>query len=303
LEIAMIAYRPSRFFALVLLAAVSVMERSLAADDATAAKPTTKTEAKAPSMRLMQTPGGTQFGLFGEKPASPAPTLFIFATAIDDMGSEGARIYTTTGREVAQAGWLYVVIDPPCHGYDHKEGEPSGLNGWAYRIKAGQDLMGPFVKRCSEVLDFLIAERYSNPDRVAASGTSRGGFCALHFAAAEPRIRAVTTISPVTNPLALTEFAGVTREQVQRIHFDSIVDLLAGRPVWLSMGNYDGRVDTDECVTLGRKLVAASRRLKPELKIVPVELVVGPSQGHSAIDNAYSLAAQFLLKQISNATP
>ena len=256
-----------------------------------------------PPMRLLKTADGTRFGLFSEKPATPAATLFLFATGIDEMGSDPARYYTQTGRDLAKDGWLYVVLDPPCHGYDHQEGEPAALMGWAHRVKAGQDLMGPFVKRCSTVLDQLIAEGYTDPNRVAASGTSRGGFCALHFAAGEPRVRAVTGVAPVTNPLALSEFKGVTEEQAKSINIDSLTDRLAGRIVWLSIGNDDGRVSTDDCVRLARNIVSATRRLKPELKVAPVELIVGPSEGHRAVDDAYLLEAQFLRKHFKNLGP
>lgn len=249
-----------------------------------------------PPMRSLKTADGTRFGIFSEKPAAPAATLFIFASSIDEMGNDPARYYTQTGRDLAKEGWVYVVLDIPCHGDDRKEGEPAALQGWAHRVKAGQDLMGPFVKRCSAVLDHLIAEGYTDPHRVAASGTSRGGFCALHFAAGEPRVRAVTGVAPVTNPRALSEFAGVTEEQAKSINIDSLTDRLAGRIVWLSIGNDDGRVSTDDCVRLARKLVAATRKLKPEMKVAPIELIVGPSEGHRAIDDSYLLEAQFLRK-------
>lgn len=283
--------RSARLVMLLLLASGTTAWSSVLAEDAKPAFP---------PMRLLKTADGTRFGLFGEKPAAPAATLFIFATGIDEMGSDPARYYTQTGRDLAKDGWLYVVVDPPCHGYDHKEGEPAALMGWAHRVKAGQDLMGPFVKHCSAVLDQLIAEGYTDPNRVAASGTSRGGFCALHFAAGEPRVRAATGVSPVTNPLALSEFKGVTEEQAKSINIDSLTDRLAGRIVWLSIGNDDARVSTDDCVRLARNIVAATRRLKPEMKVAPVELLVGPSEGHRAVDDAYLLEAQFLRKQFKN---
>jgi dienelactone hydrolase len=191
---------------------------------------------------------------------------------------------------------VFVALDAPCHGYDRNEGEPATLQGRAHRVKTGQDLMGPFVKRCSAVLDHLIAEGYTDPDRVAASGTSRGGFCALHFAAGEPRVRAVTGVAPVTNPLDPFEFKGVTEDQAKSINIDSLTDRLARHIVWLSIGNDDGRVSTDDCVRLARKLVAATRKLKPEMKVVPVELIVGPSEGHRVIDDSCPLEARFLRK-------
>lgn len=243
-----------------------------------------------PSFQLRQTDPGTHFGLFGEKPASPAPTLFVFATAIDDMlGS----IYTEYGRQLAKQGWLYVVLDPPCHGRDAKDGEPSTLSGWAHRVQNGEDLMRPFVDRCRDVLDWLIANRYTDANRIAAGGTSRGGLCALHFAAAEPRVKALVCVSPVTNPLVLREFADVKPEQTAGIEAKSLADKLAGRAIWISIGNDDARVGTDDCIVTCREYVAAARRKEPD-SVAPVELVVAPSQGHRAIDNAYGLAAEFI---------
>jgi len=66
----------------------------------------------------------------------------------------------------------------------------------------------------------------------------------------------------------------------------------------LSIGNTDDRIGTDECIALYQKLVAASRRANPDRKVLPVELIVGPSFGHTAIDDAYSLQTEFLLRQI-----
>lgn len=124
------------------------------------------TDSELPKMQLLKTADGTHFGLFGEKPSAPAATLVIFATGIDEMGSDPKQYYSQTGRDLAKDGWLYVVLDPPCHGYDRVEGEPAALVGWAHRVKAGQDLVGPFVKRCVRVLDHLIAEGYTDPQRV-----------------------------------------------------------------------------------------------------------------------------------------
>jgi len=246
-------------------------------------------------MRVMHTPAGTRFGAFGEKPDRPAPTLFVFAVSVDAMAEE--RRYSEAGRQLAQHGWYYVTLDPPGHGHDHREGEPTSLRSWAHRVEAGEDLMAPFVARCVDVLDYLIERRFTDPDRVAACGTSRGGFCALHFAAAEPRVRAVAGISPVTNLIALREFAGMDEQQVHRLNVPQLADELAGHAVWLGIGNGDQRVGTDYCIAAARRLDAASRRRFPDRPVVPVELVVGPSQGHHPDDQAYTIAARFLLNQ------
>lgn len=247
-------------------------------------------------MRVLQTDSGTRFGVFGERGQRPAPTFFVFATSVDDMAKYA--VYSETGRALAKQGWLYVTLDPPCHGRDAKPGEPAALSGWAHRVQNGENLMQPFVQRCRDVLDWLIAEKYTDPDRVAVGGTSRGGFCALHFAAAEPRVKAVVCVSPVTNPLVLREFVGLKPDQTAGIDAKSLADKLAGRPIWISIGNHDERVGTDDCIATCRKFVAASLQKNPEVAC-PMELIVAPSKGHSAIDNAYTLAARFIIRVFS----
>ena len=283
---------------LIVVIAVAVTSASLLAGEAENHSASQAAEdLRHPALRVMQTPAGTHFGLFGEKPPRPAPTIFILANSIDHAGADPTRLHTTAGRELAKDGWIYVVLDPALEGYSRIADEPSGIAGWAHRVKTGQDFLGRQLKDCIDVLNHLIAEGYTDPERIAVSGTSRGGFFALHLAAAEPRVRAVTAVSPVTNPLALSEFAGVTEEQVKSIQLDRVLDRLAGKAVWLSIGNDDRRVSTDDCIELSRKLVSATQKRRPDLNVVPVELIVGPSLGHGAIDNVYLLEAEFLRKQ------
>jgi dienelactone hydrolase len=163
--------------------------------------------------------------------------------------------------------------------------------------------MGPYVQGCRVVLDHLIAAGVTDAERIAVQGVSRGGFCAFHFAAREPRIRAVVGISPVTNPLALTELAGVTASQVAPFSLDAVLEKLVARPVWMSIGNSDNRVSTDECIGFTRRLVAASHRLQPKLNLIPVQLHVGVSAGHRSPDDAYASAAEFLIALFPSRKP
>lgn len=252
-------------------------------------------------MRVRQTKAGVHFGMFQDKPAAPAPTLLIIANSIDSMGADPLQYYTATGKELAKQGWLYVVLDPACEGYQRKDGEPGGFVGWAHHLKRGHDFMTPYVNDCRDVLDELIANEYTDPKKIAVSGTSRGGFCALHFAAADERIQVVTAISPVTNPRALTECQDVTAAEAAPINIDSDADRLAGRTVWLTIGNDDQRVSTADTIRLAQTLTAATRRTFPDRLRIPVELIVGPSIGHRAIDQVYELEAKFLLRQFPSA--
>ena len=70
---------------------------------------------------------------------------------------------------------------------------------------------------------------------------------------------------------------------------------LVGRHIWISIGNSDERVSTDSCVATVRSFVQAAGKTSPKTP-APIELIVGPSLGHRAIDNAYGLAADFVRK-------
>jgi dienelactone hydrolase len=149
------------------------------------------------------------------------------------------------------------------------------------------------------VLDFLVKAGSADPKRVAAYGTSRGGFLAFHFAASEPRVKAVAAISPVTKLLALREFHGTSRpEKVKQLDLMRLAPKLAGRAVWLSIGNNDDRVNTDDAIAFTRALVAATARPgKPEM-VAPVDLLVAPTTGHTKIERADELLAEWLSKQM-----
>ena len=131
---------------------------------------------------------------------------------------------------------------------------------------------------------------------MAATGTSRGGFCALHFAAAESRVRAVAAISPVTNLSALREFAGVAPELAGKFHARRLGDALSGRAIWIGIGNDDDRVSTSDTIETTAALIGATR--DRGVAPIPIELVVAPAPGHRAIPDAYSLAARFVARHV-----
>lgn len=251
-----------------------------------------------PAMQVLRTPDGVRFGLFGKKGSAPAPTLFVFALGLEDLQKQPG--YSEVGRRLARNGFLYVALDPPCHGEDIKPKEPSQLSGWRYRLENGASLIPDFTSRATAVLDYLIKKGYSDPSRVAACGTSRGGFLAYHFAAADARVKAAAGFSPVTDLMALSEFAGMKNsEAAKALTLEKHAAKLAGRPMWLSIGNDDQRVSTEAAIAFTRKLVAAGAAVRKDLRQpLPVELIVGQASGHSAIEHAHELAAAWLLRQL-----
>jgi dienelactone hydrolase len=251
-----------------------------------------------PAMKILRTPGGARFSLFGKKGDAPAPTLFVFATSLENL--EKQPIYTDVGLRLSKHGFLYVALDPPCHGEDVKAKEPPELRGWRHRLENGEPLIAPFTDRARDVLDYLVKEGYTDPGRVAACGTSRGAFLAYHFAAVEPRVKAVAGLSPLTDLLAITEFKGMEKHEATRaLAVETLAPKLAGRAVWLSIGNDDQRVSTDAAIAFTRKLVTAGAAARKDVKqVIPVELIVAPAQGHSAIEHESERAAAWLLRQL-----
>src|SRR5438876_6901322 len=75
----------------------------------------------------LRTPDGIRFGLLGDKGPSPAPTVFVFATAFEDSLRNDE--FNRAGRLLARHGYLCVALDVPCHGADHRDKEPAGLSG------------------------------------------------------------------------------------------------------------------------------------------------------------------------------
>jgi dienelactone hydrolase len=248
-----------------------------------------------PKVKSLQTPSGVRFALLGDKGLAPAPTLFLFATSAEDSltNPDFAKI----GHLLAKHGFLLVSLDVPCHGSDVRNGELAGsLTGWRKRLEQEDDLVPAFTRKVSAVLDHLIKEGYTDPQKVAACGTSRGGFMALHTAAAEPRIRYVVALAPVIDLLAVSEFAGMDKQEAAKaLALTNHADKLAGRAVWLCIGNRDERVGTDLSIAFTRKVVAASVAQK---KPANVELHVMPTDGHRIHATAHDEAAAWLLAQL-----
>lgn len=238
-------------------------------------------------------PDGTRYALIGAKPERPAPTLFVLQGDIDVARRE--PIYTEVARLLALHGFISVIIDAPGHGEDHRMGEPAELASWDWRVNQGQDLIGGFVVRARAVLDHLIREKITDPDKVAACGTSRGGYLAFQLAAHEPRVRCAGGISPVTNLLALREFNATTnRAATEALALENLAPRLAGRPVWISIGNNDARVSTDAAIAFSRALVACA---PPDREIVPVELLVHAGPGHRSTMQDHERLAAWLKAQ------
>lgn len=246
------------------------------------------------SVEVMETAEGVRFGLWPRRPEQPAATVFVFAGAIED--SLGSAYYRQAGEMLAKDGWVLVSVDLPCHGKEIRPQESGGLSGWRDRTDKQENVMADVTGRLSRVLTHLIAERISDPERVAAMGTSRGGFVAYHFAAADQRVKCVAGFSPVTDLTALSEFHGAENNPlVSQLALDHQAEKLAGRAMWLVIGDRDARVSTDSAIRFARRVTAAS--LERQLPALVDLHVVAEPKGHTVPAGSAELAADWIRKQ------
>jgi dienelactone hydrolase len=242
-----------------------------------------------------KTPDGIEYGLWGTKVTYPAPTLFIFAS--DIKGTLDNPYFRQCGDALAEQGYLCVSLDLPGHGADQRAGEPGALGTWRTRSDEGEDFVKPLTDRVRAVVDHLIATGASDPARIAACGTSRGGFMALHAAAADPRIKAVAAFAPVTNLMALREFSGAKNtDHVAGLSLLANAEKLAGRTLWLIIGDRDERVSTDDAIAFARKVTNLSLEKTSDAEVTL--LVVPEPKGHTTPKGAPELAAAWIAEEL-----
>lgn len=169
-----------------------------------------------------------------------APTLLCISAQ-----SETDACNTT----VQAAGWNLIKVDRPCEFTDQAGGaEPSGLNGWAYRMLSNtspRDVHGEHVRGCIGVLQLLVALGQISLVNTYVSGTSRAGQLALHLAASF-RLAGMALFAPMVDPWFLVEFSGsglvqATVDQYKAINKASLLQYL---PSYCVVSTTDTRVGT-----------------------------------------------------------
>jgi dienelactone hydrolase len=146
------------------------------------------------------------------------------------------------------------------------------------------------------VLDWMIEENRVDERQIAACGTSRGGFAALHWAANDPRVRCVAAFAPVTDLLVLDEFRGLEGHALARsLALASVADRLADRRLWVCIGNDDRRVGTDRAIEFTRRVTrAALAQGKPTLNELHVVEGTPSPLGHRVHATAHQEAAEWI---------
>ena len=120
---------------------------------------------------------------------------------------------------------------------------------------------------------------------------------AIHFTAADPRVRCVATLAPVTDLTILTEFSGNKNESLARsLSVMHVADKLVRRGLWLYIGNDDERVGTDEAIAFARLV---TRRTTTSKQRANVKLIVDASEGHGVGISPHFEAAEWIASQLA----
>ncbi len=256
-----------------------------------------QTGAAAESIETLTTAEGVRFGLWPRKPAQPAPTMFVLANTIE--GTLNSPHFRAAGDLLAKDGWLLVSVDLPSHGAEVRPDEGSGLVAWRARCVRDDNFVAELTGRLTKVLDYLIREKLADPERIATLGTSRGGYSAIQFAAADVRVKCVAGFAPLTDLAMITEFQGAEElPLVKRLALDHCAEALAGRPLWIVIGDRDTRVNTDAVIRFARRATAAALE-----KNLPARVdlhVVAEPRGHAVPASSAAQAAEWFRAQFAD---
>lgn len=228
---------------------------------------------------------------------SPAPALLLTFSGTRQM-SLGRHPYDLAAKAFLEAGHYALSFDLPCHG-DRVNAHGEGIAGMCAALTAGQDPFARFVADGKAVIDACQAGGLG-AGGIFAYGISRGGYCALRLAAADPRVRGVSGIAPVTDWRVLREFAAVRdRPEVEALALDHFAPALARRPVFLIIGNRDGRVGAHRCLGFATRIFeseAGSGESSTQVRVVD-------APGHGLPDEGYVAGAEFLLRRCESCLP
>lgn len=250
----------------------------------------------ADDLEKITTPDGVEYHVWGqgEPGTPPAPTLIILSgNAVDSLVKAN---FVKAGEQLAPLGYVCVTVDLPCHGEFAKSGY-SNLTGWGKLAAEGEDFVDEFNQRMKNVIDHLIETGVTDPNKIAATGTSRGGFMAIRYMAFDKRVACGVGYSPVTDLRQLREFeVAKTTPGVDAMSLNAYVHQLVGRPVFIMIGDRDDRVGTYSAIDFMRRLSDAA-----VVADVPSEnmlVVKSEPRGHSTPARTTELAAQWIYQAL-----
>jgi hypothetical protein len=248
-----------------------------------------------PTAKSLETPFGPL--TYWLHPAQKETSALLLTFSSTRQASFHQEPYDIPARIFAEAGHAVASFDLPNHG-EQVNGFGQGIDGFCAAFCAGQDPFAQFVEQGRAVIDDCLAQG-SGRGGIFVCGVSRAGYCALRLAAADERIDGVAGLAPVSDWRHLREFALVRQQpNVAMLALEQWAEALAGRAIFLAIGNCDARVSSAACVRFGLRLAEIEEARAMAQSRMQLHLV--PADGHSLGVEWRKAGAEFLLAQIQH---
>ena len=219
--------------------------------------------------------------------------MLVISLAKDGESSLSEDPYATVPQILIEHGHRAASFDLPHHGQrTDQHGEE--LIGLRNAYLAGADPFKTCVQDARELVDHCIRRGLTRAGRILVAGTSRGGYMALRILAADERVAAAAVMAPVTDWGHLTEFSDAARSgKTEALRLIQDAEAMAGRHVYLAIGNNDDRVSTASCADFFDQLTAVN--IKHKGLPASVILRITNDAGHHLPAARHREAARFLL--------
>lgn len=229
-------------------------------------------------------------------PAQKEASALLLTFSSTRQASFHQEPYDIPARIFAAAGHAVASFDLPNHG-EQVNGFGQGIDGFCAAFCAGEDPFAQFVSQGRALIDDCLAQG-SGRGGIFACGVSRAGYCALRLAAADERIDGVAGLAPVVDWRHLREFALVRQQpDVAMLALEQWAEALAGRAIFLAIGNCDARVSSAACVRFGLRLMEIEEARQMTNSRLQLHTVA--AEGHALGVDWRAAGAEFLLAQVS----
>jgi hypothetical protein len=167
----------------------------------------------------------------------------------------------------------------------------------AYRdsMLEGTDPAVAFIEQAKAVLNHCVDRKWVKPDRIVVTGISRFAYFAFRLMAEDDRLNIGGGFAPVTDWRDLSEFHGHRdMDVVADLRLPLIVGKLAGKKIYLAIGNHDDRVGTLSCAQFFLDLNEANRVRGFDRSLV--DFFITPDVGHTCGPEWYQRGIEILLE-------
>ena len=177
------------------------------------------------------------------------------------------------------AGKMIRIFSMTLPGHENELPPTEALRIWADDFAKKRNPIDDFLNAFVSAVDFVIKEKFADPEKMAIGGLSRGGFAALHAAARDERFKNVLAFAPITDLHKMKEFHHIQEDPLVRsLGASHLSKILIDRRIRIYIGNHDTVVGTRSCFDFAMSVVEEAHKVK--IRSPQVEFFLYPAIGH-----------------------